>query len=96
MMEQKPLKTRQQVLEDFARKGQSVRGWAKAHGVSHGAVTGLLSGRLSGRIGESHKAAVLLGLKHGEIVRLDNGREYDAKVITAGDVRIRKECGNHD
>jgi len=68
IMEQKPLKTRQQVLEDFARRGQSIRGWAKANSVDPSVAHGVLSGKLTGRIGESHKAAVKLGLKHGEIV----------------------------
>lgn len=67
-MEQKPLKTRQQVLGDFARKGISIRSWAKANGIDPSVAHGVLSGRLTGRIGESHKAAVKLGLKHGEII----------------------------
>lgn len=65
---QQPLKTREQVIEEFARKGISVRSWAIAHGVNPSVVHALLKGRLSGRIGGSHKAAVLLGIKHGEIV----------------------------
>lgn len=67
-MEQNKLKTREEVLADFARKGISIRGWAKKHGVAHTAVAGVLSGRFTGRIGESHKAAVMLGLKNGEII----------------------------
>lgn len=72
-MEQKKLKKREEVLADFARKGISIRGWAKKHGVAHTAVAGVLSGRFSGRIGESHKAAVLLGLKDGEIIEDGDG-----------------------
>lgn len=67
-MEQKPLKTRQQVLDEFANRGQSIRGWAKANGVEPSVAHGVLSGKLTGRIGEAHKAAVKLGLKYGEIV----------------------------
>lgn len=67
-MEQKRVLTREEVLADFARKGISIRSWAKKHGVNHAVVTGVLNGRFSGRIGESHKAAVLLGIKEGEIV----------------------------
>lgn len=67
-METQNLRTREEVLADFARKGISVSGWAKAHGVCRSTVRGLLYGRLSGRIGKSHKAAVLLGIKEGEIV----------------------------
>lgn len=68
-MEPKALRTRDEVIEEFARKGISVRSWAIANGVNPAVVHALLKGRLTGRIGESHKAAVLLGIKHGEIVR---------------------------
>lgn len=67
-MKSQKLLTREEVLADFYRKGISIRGWALKHGLSHASVRGVLSGRLSGRIGESHKAAVLLGIKDGEIV----------------------------
>lgn len=67
-MDQISLKTPEEVLADFTRKGISLRSWALANGVSPAAVSGLLKGKRKGRIGESHKAAVKLGLKHGEIV----------------------------
>lgn len=67
-MEQKPLKTREEVRADFASKGISIRGWAIANGLEPSVVHSLLKGGLTGRIGKSHKAAVKLGLKHGEIV----------------------------
>ena len=73
-MKAQKLRTREEVLADFARKGQSVRGWAIAHGQSPGVVLGVLRGRYTGRIGASHKAAVLLGIKEGEIVE-GNGDE---------------------
>ena len=66
-MSQETLKTREQVLAEFARVGQSVRGWALEHGLHPAIVGGVLRGRYTGRIGESHKAAVKLGLKDGEI-----------------------------
>lgn len=71
-MEQKPLKTRQEILDDFANKGQSIRGWAIANSLEPAVVHGLLKGRYTGRIGAAHKAAVKLGLKHGEIVEADS------------------------
>ena len=74
MIEQKPLKAREEVAADFAHKGISISSWAKAHKITPQVVHGLLNGTLSGRIGQSHKAAVLLGLKHGEIVE-DNGHD---------------------
>ncbi|MDB5931636.1 MAG: hypothetical protein JWR60_3343 [Polaromonas sp.] len=67
-MNEAPLKTKEEVLEDFARKGVSLRSWAITHNLSPAVVAGVLKGRIAGRIGEGHKAAVLLGLKDGEIV----------------------------
>lgn len=63
------LKTREEIVSEFAHKGQSVRGWALANGLNPAIVWGLLNGRYTGRIGESHRAAVKLGLKRGEITR---------------------------
>ena len=67
-MEQKQLKTREDVLQEFAEAGLSVSSWAKSHGLPPSVVHSLLRGRTTGRIGVSHKAAVLLGLKLGKIV----------------------------
>jgi len=67
-MEQKALKTREDVLAEFSNKGISIRSWAIANGLAPSVVHSLLKGRLTGRIGESHKAAVKLGMKHGEII----------------------------
>jgi gp16 family phage-associated protein len=62
------LLTREEILAEFATKGLSIRGWAIEHQLQPSVVHGVLKGRLSGRIGEAHKAAVKLGIKHGEIV----------------------------
>ncbi|MDP2786802.1 MAG: DNA-binding protein [Pseudomonadota bacterium] len=62
------LRKREDVLADFINKGRSIRGWAITNGLQPGVVHGVLNGRLTGRIGEAHKAAVKLGIKHGEIV----------------------------
>ncbi|MBK6744529.1 MAG: DNA-binding protein [Hydrogenophilales bacterium] len=62
------LRKREDVLADFINKGRSIRGWAIANELDPSVVHGVLNGRLKGRIGEAHKAAVKLGLKHGEIV----------------------------
>lgn len=67
-MQPKPLKTREQVIAEFTRRGQSVRSWAIANDLSPAVVSGVLSGRYTGRIGESHRATVKLGLKDGEII----------------------------
>jgi len=44
------------------------------NGVSNALARGVLYGRFTCRIGKSHKAAVLMGLKDGEIVE-ENGDE---------------------
>lgn len=66
-MEDVLLKTREEVLENFARKGLSIRSWAIENGLPPSVVHSVLKGKATGRIGVSHKAAVKLGLKHGEI-----------------------------
>lgn len=67
-MERNQLKTREEVLADFANKGVSVRSWAISNSIAPSVVRSVLNGRTSGRIGEGHKAAVKLGLKRGEII----------------------------
>jgi gp16 family phage-associated protein len=62
------LRTAQQVRAEFERKGLSIAGWARKHGVSRQVVYEVLAGRKKCKRGQSHKVAVLLGLKHGEIV----------------------------
>lgn len=69
-----PLKTRQQVREELARKGQSISGWARANRYSTGLVIEILNDdernpRRKCLRGESHNIAVALGLKQGEVSR---------------------------
>lgn len=66
-MKQNKLRTIEEVLADFANKGISIRSWALENGLSPSVVHSVLKGRLIGRIGKSHKVAVMLGLKNGEI-----------------------------
>lgn len=73
-MKAQNLRTREEILADFARKGISIRAWARMNGVSNAIARGVLYGRFTCRIGKSHKAAVLMGLKDGEIVE-ENGDE---------------------
>jgi gp16 family phage-associated protein len=74
--EPKKLKTRQEVLEEFIRKGISISAWARDHGVSRTLVHQILNGNNPCRFGQSHKIAVLLGIKDGEIV----GEECNSSV----------------
>jgi len=68
------LKTRAQVREEFARRGQSISGWAKANRFSTVLVSAILadneaSPRYRCLRGDAHNIAVALGLKEGEINR---------------------------
>jgi gp16 family phage-associated protein len=64
-----PVKTREQVKAEFARKGISVRGWAIANGFTPSLVHEILDEKKERKClrGQSHKIAVRLGLKKGEI-----------------------------
>jgi gp16 family phage-associated protein len=69
-----PLKTRQQVREEFNRKGWSYTGWAKRHNYSAALVREILKDSDSNPQrkclrGESHNIAVQLGIKEGEVSR---------------------------
>lgn len=68
------LKTRAQVRDEFARKGQSISGWAKDNRYSVNMVIAILADnevtpRYRCLRGEAHNIAVQLGLKAGEINR---------------------------
>lgn len=63
------MKTPSQVKAELERSGISVAQWATANSLNVMIVYGLLAGRRKGGRGESHRAAVLLGLKEGEIVQ---------------------------
>jgi gp16 family phage-associated protein len=67
-MESSNLKTAEEVLSEFASKGISIAHWAKERNLPPSVVYGVLKGNRKARIGKSHKAAVMLGLKHGEII----------------------------
>lgn len=60
------VKTLKQVREEFRRSGRSVVSWAKEHDVSVNLVYEVFKGRACHR-GQSHKIAVLLGVKDGII-----------------------------
>lgn len=63
------LKTREQVKKELRRKGIPIAWWADRNKVPRTIAYGLLNGRLTGEYGTAHRAAVLLGLKDGEIVQ---------------------------
>ena len=63
------VKTIEEVKKEFDRKGMSFGAWARQNGLRPGVVYDLMNGRQLGRRGDSHKAAVLLGLKEGEVTQ---------------------------
>lgn len=69
------LRSADEVKKDFARKGISPRSWAIANDIKPFVVYQLLAGTAQGTRGESHRAAVLLGMKEGEIVAPDQVKD---------------------
>lgn len=59
-------KTREQVKLEFAQRGQSVAAWAAQYELHPSMVRDVLAGTRPALRGESHRAAVLLGIKVGE------------------------------
>lgn len=56
-------KTREQVRKYLRANGITVTEWSRKHGFDRYTVTDLLRGKRKGLWGESHRAAVALGLK---------------------------------
>jgi len=61
------LLTPKEARAKLEEQGLSIARWAKSHGLNPNTVSDLLNGRKKGVRGESHNAAVLLGLKHGKV-----------------------------
>lgn len=60
------LKTPAMVRRDFLYEGKTISQWARDHGFKPNLVFEVLAGRSLARFGQSHRIAVLLGLKRGE------------------------------
>ncbi|MBS1186698.1 MAG: DNA-binding protein [Burkholderiaceae bacterium] len=60
-------RTPDDVRAEFLRKGISITSWAISHGFTPNLVFEVLAERKKCLRGQSHKIAVLLGLKQGEI-----------------------------
>jgi gp16 family phage-associated protein len=75
------------VRSEFARKGVQIADWARVHGVNPQLVHNILSGKpgRSYRSGQSHRIAVLLGIKDGEIVD-----QPQAMNVVAAPIKSRK------
>lgn len=61
------LLTPEQARAALDREGQSIADFSRKHGLNKNLVSDLLNGRKKGKRGESHKAAVLLGIKEGVV-----------------------------
>lgn len=80
---QSKLKLRAQVRADFKRKGISIAAWARDHNVSRSLVYAVLSDSTprACAFGMSHRVAVLLGLKDGELA--DSTKSVNARQAQA-------------
>ena len=67
MTRKKQLRTPEEVRRELEHKGIPIAAWARANGLPPRPVYDVLTGRNAGKTGMAHKAAVLLGLKDGEI-----------------------------
>lgn len=67
------IKTRAEVRQEFARRGWSISAWAKCHSYNANLVISILADdetcpRIKCLRGDSHRIAVQLGLKDGDLV----------------------------
>ena len=67
MTTSQPLKTPDQVRAEFVEAGINMSAWARHNGFHRQAVVELLNGTRQGLRGETHRAAVALGLKAGYV-----------------------------
>lgn len=66
-VEQAKLRSREQVREEFFKQGVSIADWARQHGFKYSQVIDVLRVDRVCHRGNSHKIAVLLGIKDGVI-----------------------------
>lgn len=63
------LRSREQVREEFFKQGVSIADWARKSGFKYSQVIDVLRADRPCHRGNSHKIAVLLGIKDGVITR---------------------------
>ena len=61
------LLTAKQARQALDHQGKSIADFAREHSLDEPTVYQLLSGRKKGLRGEAHRAACLLGIKHGNL-----------------------------
>jgi gp16 family phage-associated protein len=76
------LKTAEQARADLAHKGVAICAWARAHNLKIWAVRDVLRGHHQMMRGDGHKAAVLLGMKEGELYDLPTVPDYSTRRST--------------
>lgn len=62
------MKSIEQVKSELRSRGETIAGWALKNNYKPDNVRAVIYGRVKGNWGESHKIAVTLGLKEGEII----------------------------
>ena len=62
-----PTRTVKELRDELDRRGMSIADLARDHGLRLPVVYDLLTGKCYGTRGECHRAAVILGLKEGEL-----------------------------
>ena len=58
-------KTPAEARQGFIERGETIQEWSRKNNFAPCIVYELLRGKLKGNFGETHRAAVLLGLKKG-------------------------------
>jgi gp16 family phage-associated protein len=66
-------KAHQQAREKFSRSGLSISDWARENGFNRSLVYEVLAGRKKCHRGDSHRIAVMLGIKKGELLPRTGG-----------------------
>jgi gp16 family phage-associated protein len=69
MSRTRAVKSPKVVRAEFNRIGKPITEWARENGFKHNLVYEVLRGRIKCLRGKSHRIAVLLGMKEGEIER---------------------------
>lgn len=67
LSKEKKIRTPAEAKAEFRRLGKSVVSWSKEHGFCNQLVGQVLAGKRPGHRGQTHRIAVLLGIKDGVI-----------------------------
>lgn len=78
------MKTPEQVRSELDQIGKPLKQWCREHQINYSSAVKLLSGKVKGRWGHAHRAAVLLGIKHGRVVSVREFRRAEPSVRAAG------------